>query len=286
MGFFDIKLLLIIILAICIYLIYNQINKINLKINNLFNNFKLKNQKINNIMQDNIMQDNIMQDNIMQDNIMQNDFFNITENQNNLNLLNIIENLTGFSDNIMSGCIIKKINIPFNKQPDIINILNVEEIENFEKNYNSLILEEFEKSEIYNDDQIIIEYSEKDDPIIIEDSEKDDPIIIEDSEKNDPVIIEDSEKDDLIILSESEKNNKKHIEIYSNENTPIESTTIEINKLNKSFDDIIKNINKYKLAELQDLAFEYNINIQNNNKKKNKSELIDDIKNYILNKNI
>ena len=260
MGFFDIKLLLIIILAICIYLIYNQINKINLKINNLFNNFKLKNQKINNIMQDNIMQ---------------NDFFNITENQNNLNLLNIIENLTGFSDNIMSGCIIKKINIPFNKQPDIINILNVEEIENFEKNYNSLILEEFEKSEIYNDDQIIIEYSEKDDPIIIEDSEK-----------NDPVIIEDSEKDDLIILSESEKNNKKHIEIYSNENTPIESTTIEINKLNKSFDDIIKNINKYKLAELQDLAFEYNINIQNNNKKKNKSELIDDIKNYILNKNI
>ena len=44
--------------------------------------------------------------------------------------------------------------------------------------------------------------------------------------------------------------------------------------------------NKYKLPELQDFAIQFKIPKEIDNKKKTKLELIEDIKIYILNKNI
>lgn len=51
-------------------------------------------------------------------------------------------------------------------------------------------------------------------------------------------------------------------------------------------DTVLKNLSKYKLPELQDIAIEYKLGLQLGNKNKNRTQLINDIKNYILNKNI
>jgi hypothetical protein len=92
-----------------------------------------------------------------------------------------------------------------------------------------------------------------------------------------------------MIKSEDNKISTSHIEVYSNDNTNNEITITE-NEKKKIKNDYrlinIKNLVKYRLPELQDLALEYKISLQINNKKKNKGELIEDIKNYISNKNI
>ena len=84
-------------------------------------------------------------------------------------------------------------------------------------------------------------------------------------------------------LKNSEISNN-HTEVYSNEDS-INSSFISTNTQVKTSDNI-KDLNKFKLPELQDLAISYKIILQNGNKKKNKAELINDIKKYLLNKNI
>ena len=71
-------------------------------------------------------------------------------------------------------------------------------------------------------------------------------------------------------------NEDKHIEIINQINIDESKKIPDITKI----ENIIKNINKYKLPELQDIAIKYNINLSNNNKKKTKGELINDIKIY------
>ena len=58
------------------------------------------------------------------------------------------------------------------------------------------------------------------------------------------------------------------------------------NKSEIDYKNILKNINRYKLPELQDYAILFKLPKDNNNKKKTRQELIEEIKNYILNKNI
>jgi len=309
MWFFDIKIILIAILAVAIYFIYKELKKINFKINTLFNMYKKmnhhqlnENKKVIDMTADNLSTSSKMMDALnglptnnkmmdtltgfhnQDDNIMNimgtltgfptnnqdNNLMNIVETltgafpdniqENNQDLINIMDTLTnGFPDNIITGCIIKTINIPLNNTaPNVINMSP--------ENIKVQTTEETEET------------TESDVEIIPSET-------VEKFENNN--LPETTEQ----ILQETENtvksDEKKHIEIYSNENTPIETnTTVEINKVKPSSDDIIKNINKYKLPELQDLAIEYNISIQNNNKKKSKNELIDDIKKYILNKNI
>jgi hypothetical protein len=76
--------------------------------------------------------------------------------------------------------------------------------------------------------------------------------------------------------------NKSISEVYSNEKKTNNETSSLCQKKedNKIDDDIILNLQKYKLPELQDIAMQYKINLSINNKKKNKTQLIDDIKKY------
>ena len=85
------------------------------------------------------------------------------------------------------------------------------------------------------------------------------------------------------------------LEEFSNDNTNDETnekkdknenieTTLQINE--SKLENILKNLNKYKLPELQDIAIEYKLGLQINGKNKNKNQLLNDIKNFILNKNI
>ena len=329
MWFFDIKIILITILAVVIYFIYKQLNKINFRVNTLFDMYKKINNNQQKLLQSNIDQFNFdevepksINENNDSGNIFnnmfnmgeQNQLFNIIEKSNNLfnmdnniqnnqNLMNIVETLTsGFPDNIISGCIIKTINIPLDnsidKPSNIINMssenIKVQTTEETEESYPSgsdhsniqNMVGSTEQREVDIPDlQNVNEDRSNEDRSNENESETLDVVDIPDESETLDVVdisLEASQNEDQNILDD-----KKHIEIYSNENTPIETnTTIEINKINKSSDDIIKNINKFKLPELQDLAIEYNISMHNNNKKKSKNELIDDIKKYILNKNI
>jgi len=74
----------------------------------------------------------------------------------------------------------------------------------------------------------------------------------------------------------------------SNDNTVISelSKNKSIPIIENKYDTILKNLNKYKLPELQDFAIEYKLGLNIGNKNKNKNQLINEIKNFILNKNI
>ena len=87
-----------------------------------------------------------------------------------------------------------------------------------------------------------------------------------------------------LAVNESEISN--HTEIYSNDESLNNSSFITSLILSKPNNKNIKDLNKIKLPELQDLAISYKISLQNNNKKKTKTELITDIKKYLSNKNI
>ena len=86
-----------------------------------------------------------------------------------------------------------------------------------------------------------------------------------------------------ILLNESTSN---HTEIYSNDESVTNSSVITSSIQQKTNNEKINDYNKMKLPEVQDLAISYKISLQNNNKKKTKTELITDIKKYLLNKNI
>jgi hypothetical protein len=83
-----------------------------------------------------------------------------------------------------------------------------------------------------------------------------------------------------------------HIEIYSNDESHVETSPKQnvsenvSNDSNIDYKNILKNLTKYKLPELQDLAIQFKLPKENNNKKKTRPELIEEIKNYISNKNI
>ena len=78
------------------------------------------------------------------------------------------------------------------------------------------------------------------------------------------------------------------LEEFSNDDneltTSIINSKIQFNET--KLENVLKNLNKYKLPELQDLAIEYRLGVQFNGKNKNKNQLLNEIKNYILNKNI
>ena len=86
-----------------------------------------------------------------------------------------------------------------------------------------------------------------------------------------------------ILPNESTSN---HTEIYSNDESITNSSVITSSIQQKTNNEKINDYNKMKLPEIQDLAISYKISLQNNNKKKTKTELITDIKKYLLNKNI
>ena len=106
------------------------------------------------------------------------------------------------------------------------------------------------------------------------------------------VNISDKNLDNDTITSETSQNKiTTPLEEFSNDvdnNNETTSTVIErkIQFNETKFENVLKNLNKYKLPELQDIAIEYNLGLQSNGKNKNKNQLLNEIKNYILNKNI
>jgi len=121
------------------------------------------------------------------------------------------------------------------------------------------------------------------------------------SENSNKINLETCNKEEIILNEESTDMksyvSSSHIEVYSNDEKLSISTkdtvdtkdTKDINNINNQnvdYTNILKNLNKYKLPELQDLAIQFKLPKENNNKKKTRLELIEEIKNYIINKNI
>jgi hypothetical protein len=92
--------------------------------------------------------------------------------------------------------------------------------------------------------------------------------------------------------SRSENSQKiSPLEEFSNDTSDINKNSNDVNKTiiklkETSYETILKKLNNYKLPELQDLAIEYKLGLQIGSKNKTKNQLINDIKNFILNKNI
>lgn len=132
-------------------------------------------------------------------------------------------------------------------------------------------------------------------------------------EKNENNIIKEKNEDNIIneniennIINENNYDNENnddnddnddndeicsHLEVYSNDSNQVEiinqTSSLKNDKINNKIskdDEYKKNLLKYKLPELQDIAIEYNIELNKNNKKKNKIELINDIKIKLIKK--
>jgi len=310
MNFFDFKFILIILLALLVYFLYKKINTLNYKIDKIYNNelilhqtddhplfpnFDSRKNKINKSERSELL--NIVES-LTNFNENPNNLFNIGENSNNL--INIVDNLTNFPENIIGGCVIKTINIPLSKKPQIINIPHenlseIKIIDHYEQDLKEIVDTNCESEKINTNCESEIVNTNCESEKIDTNCESEKEIINTNCESEKEIVdsfikspdVQLEQKESINQIESPEYVSKKHIEIYSNENTPIESTNIEITKISKSYDDILKNINKYKLPELQDLAIEYKIDISNsNNKKKSKEKLTNDIKKFILNKNI
>jgi hypothetical protein len=88
---------------------------------------------------------------------------------------------------------------------------------------------------------------------------------------------------------EKDESDKLPLEEFSNDTNDTNDTNnknnnnlIKKNTIDKNI-EILRKINICKLAELQDIALEYNISLQNGTKNKSKNQLINDIKNSLKN---
>ncbi len=106
------------------------------------------------------------------------------------------------------------------------------------------------------------------------------------------LVLSDKNLDNDIYSSETSETSENKVttplEEFSNDDneltTSIINSKIQFNET--KLENVLKNLNKYKLPELQDIAIEYRLGVQSNGKNKNKNQLLNEIKNYILNKNI
>jgi len=296
MSFPDIKLIIILFLSIVVFFMYKEIMNIKTKLNTLYLSHKNIKSNPNKEFIDEEFIDNINE--IFQKNNEQFPNFSLSHN-NDLPIFN----------NIFGGCIIKTISIPLDSHnhPDIIemnpNIIemnsNIIEMNPDITEMNPDIIEMnpdiiemnpdiIEMNNIIGEYTLIQEvksekYSAKLDQVDSEhiDSPYSGKILSEhiDSPYSGKILSE--QKD--ILPNESTSN---HTEIYSNDESITNSSVITSSIQQKTNNEKINDYNKMKLPEIQDLAISYKISLQNNNKKKTKTELITDIKKYLLNKNI
>jgi hypothetical protein len=268
MGFFDFKTIIIILLILIVYLLYREIINIKNIVNYLFNKNNVTNSKIKNELKNNLIDE---LDNLEND---------IPPDKNK---------------NFYSNCIVKTIKIPLNLE----TLLNP--FETIYNNINNTHIIELSQDDI--DNTHIIELSQDN---IIKLSQDDIEEIISTSSqkknndfKNLETIHEEIplNNDTSEYISDKKSNiSSNHIEIYSNDDSHIEINNELNNEINNelnneinnkiNYKNILKNLNKYKLPELQDIAIQFKLSRENNNKKKTRLELIEEIKNYIINKNI
>lgn len=303
MGFFDTKLILIFVLTLALFFLFKEVYQLKKTVNLFINSYhqlnNLPNNQINNPI--NAQLNNPVNDQM--NNPINDQMNNSVNNQMNGQLNTPMNNpVNDLSINIpFFG------NIPF---PMALNPLN----EYLETNIRTITVPINGPSDLINTPSDLINgptdlvggmmdiLITTNDPLV--DVTNNDRVVELSSESNyDDVRFDQDETENNIkaeSVEETEINtqNSSHIEVYSNKGTSEISTHInepeETNKLNETtninesndYESVLKNINKYKLPELQDIAIEYKLDINKNNKKKTKNELIDDIKNYISNKNI
>ena len=293
MSFPDIKLIIILFLSIVVFFMYREIMNIKTKLNTLYLSHKnIKSNPSKEFIDEEFI-DNI------------NEIFQKNEQFPNFSLSH--NNDFPILNNIFGGCIIKTISIPLDSynhpdiiemNPDIIEMNpDIIEMDNIMGEY-ALIQEV--KSEKYSAklDQVDLEHIDSpfSGKILSEhiDSPYSGKILSEhiESPYSGKILSENidspysgkilSEHID-ILPNESTSN---HTEIYSNDESVTNSSVITSSIQQKTNNEKINDYNKMKLPEVQDLAISYKISLQNNNKKKTKTELITDIKKYLLNKNI
>ena len=304
MSFFDFKFVIIILLTIIIYLMYREIIDIKYKVKYLIDNNKLSDLKKKPI---NKNKNNILSD-FNKDNILS-DF-------NKDNILSDFNKETILSEERLekNKCFIKTIKIPINldslfnpfqqKQKNI-QIIELSPIIDDEEL--SPIIDDEELSPINNDEELLP--INNDDKGLLKNNDYEgllknndyEGLLKNTSPENNNIqnkleiinsegeLLSDTKNE----ITENNTDNKSyasssHIEIYSNDDSNINLSLYEnISKeSNIDYKNILKNLNKYKLPELQDISFQFKLPIENNNKRKTRIELIDEIKNYIINKNI
>jgi hypothetical protein len=301
MGFFDLKFIIIILLTIIVYLLYREIIDIKYKIGFLFNNNNKKIIKNNSL------------DNILSDFQKESDETEkLVEQTEQLEQLEQSEQIEQPEKNntFLNRCVVKTIKIPLNlnsflnpfekvcEKKDSIQIIelsssNIEDVTS-SKNNSPEISQFFENNNPYS----VFSNDAKNLETIEETNETSFDKITQNK-----TVEETNNKINLEINSfpnETTENNadnksyasSSHIEIYSNDDlnpdTSVKSSICDnvLNKSNIDYKNILKNLTKYKLPELQDLVIQFKLPKENNNKKKTRLELIEEIKNYISNKNI
>jgi len=280
MGFFDIKLLLILLLTIIIYIMFREITTIKSQINYLF---AINKEPKKNIIIDNQYPYNntIIQpvNNIITDEDPYTDFNEFDD----LNFDDIATNIN-MPESLFNNFIIKTIHLPLNNINDFV--FQNYKVENYKPyNENVIALNDYNVVELDNIDDLDninnLDIVDDNNNVVINLNNNFDNMDIDLNNNN--VIISNKEFDNM-----TEKTDNTHIEVYSNDNTitisPTKNENNTTNNNNNNNISILKDLTKYKLPELQDLAIEYKIALQINNKKKNKNDLIKDIKSYISNK--
>jgi hypothetical protein len=363
MGFFDLKLIIIIALTIICYFIYKELLHINKKINYMYgrmitleNDYHISNgdmplsiEKELNELEDVDNLDKKINKQLTNKNNYQkyvDKSINQQEKQNNYkdsqiepnvvidqNVLNVQNELDKLNDEYITiqnelknlpKDISEDMNIVFNQismvpmhipfdlntilsynnrqyeiMPEIKEVSNESLSENYEDklNFEEYTLSQIEKS---NNPKLTESSTKKSSETSTQKSSETSKKLSETSKKSSEKSNKLSEKSNNdTVLSETTQNSETSqnrvttpLEEFSNDNTNDETndknenieTKLQINE--SKLENILKNLNKYKLPELQDIAIEYKLGLQINGKNKNKNQLLNDIKNFILNKNI
>jgi len=297
MGFFDLKFIIIILLTIIVYLMYREIISIKFKVEKLY---QTNNDKITNDDKK-----------IIKDNPKNKSIINNIKNQilDNLEISKLNNNE---DTSFVSKCIVKTIKIPldletilnpFQKEynsPQIIELSpsNIEEITSPNKTEKKISPNNIEEITSSNNSEKPNSPTNNKKPNSPNQEKKDlNQITISLGNEKLETIEEENQITDNNETTEINTENKSyasssHIEIYSNNESNVDSS-IKLNicenspnESNIDYKNILKNLSKYKLPELQDIAIQFKLPKENNNKKKTRLELIEEIKNYISNKNI
>ena len=308
MGFFDIKLILILFLIITIYYIYTELNsvkknisEINLHINNttkfinsnidtIYKKVNKKQHKNNkNIFKEaEILEDSPKQsaESDIQSEIRSVDTHPLHFGQigkkitteDKMELFNLQNNP------MMNSMMNPMINSFMNEMMNPIMIVHASSAQDFDNDLMNII-----ESEIQNISHVIQNMM---DPEVNGMTRMDIPLKLNENEV----------KVEILDSEESKSKTSSHVEVYSNDsdnqakdnnnqakdnNNQAKDSNNQIkfntNKKEKDYELILNNLGKLKLPELQDVAIEFKLPIQINQKKKTRNELMSNIKDYIVN---
>lgn len=285
--FFDIKLILIIILIVIIYFLYKDISKIKEKVNSLIHNVSLIHKSIPKEEKKKILADKYEEILSNEQEMFSNEHEEIYEsklpfNFNNpfdifnfdsfspikiikIPLSNISEKNTCPNDIVAAMQLNRNVpKIPAHIMTDIKPIIVEDKL--------NTILEETSIDQQQNGDSV----SERTTGIYRSDIQETHSKIHSDKYSD-----EWSEDNEDTQEEETSTNIGSHLEAYSNDSVKeiISNTQVSQSSKSKSnVEDYKKNLLKYKLPELQDIAIEYKIEIKKDGKNKTKVDLINDLK--------